>query len=242
MRGEVVMTEEGEIVGVRIQEAGHGGVAEGSPPRGGSPPASGSPKGLLPVERAPVKAGATPGVTFGGLLTYGVNVAVITMVVAGQGSAREKAKALVFGYAVSKGSTYVASQVVGLELGGIIGAVITTVISMPNDQGQAYNEAMARGQAEAEAMEQIDARAQAIYNKALAVGDHPEWTFVYEQAIHERYVELGLDKQQAAYELSRKKMLGDPDPNVCSKYGPPGSFINPKVSWPNNNAPSMNAP
>ena len=62
-----------------------------------------------------------------------------------------------------------------------------------------------------------DARAEAIYASELMQGNNPEWPFVYEKAVHEKYVELGLDKVDEA----RRKLQRAQDPNVCSNLSLP---------------------
>jgi hypothetical protein len=67
-------------------------------------------------------------------------------------------------------------------------------------------------------LDQIEARAWTIFTTEVARGSNPEWQFTLAQAVHEKYVELGLDKANAAYQQARKEMFGDPNPKVCSKY------------------------
>jgi hypothetical protein len=90
------------------------------------------------------------------------------------------------------------------------------VIGMCSDQAGAC-EAQARAEARQDLLDELNGRAMAIFYKVVAKGYVPEWPFVYEIAVHEKYVELGLDKTDEA----RRKLIGPQDPNKCSNAPPP---------------------
>src|SRR5262249_34432801 len=93
---------------------------------------------------------------------------------------------------------------VGAELAGLMGAVIPLVIGMPDDHGPGYHEEGAGLAAQKALLEELNGRAFAIYYREFGKGYLPEWKFVYEMAVHEKYLEMGLDKHK----------------DLSSKYGP----------------------
>jgi hypothetical protein len=160
------------------------------------------------------------------------------LIVFGPGSVKEKAQTLVISYGIGTGVEFVAAGTVGAELAGLMVAVIPVVLMLPDDQGDAYHEAQARAEAQNALYEELNGRAVAIYYRELGKGYAPEWNFVLEQAIHEKYLQLGLDKADAAHQQARKKMLGDSNPNACSKYD---RRLNLSQPTPIYNGPRMSA-
>jgi RHS repeat-associated protein len=137
-----------------------------------------------------------------GLVTTTVAVAATALVVFGPGSAKEKALTLAVGYGMGKGTEFLATRAVGAELAGILSAPIALVIGMCSDQGSACED-QARAKAHQELLDKINGRAWAIYYSELGTYPGPEWNFAYDKAVHEKYVELGLDKADEA----RQKLL-----------------------------------
>ncbi len=202
---------------------GGGGGGGGGHGGGGGPSGGGKGNG----------EGDKGGKTGGGLGTKVVATVATALVVFGPGSAKEKAQTLTVGYGIGKGTQFLAARA---QLVAIMGATAAFVITLPNDQGAAYQEKQARLEAQQAVLEEINGRAVAIYYRELAKGYAPEWNFVYDMAVHEKYVELGLDKVAEA----RQKQLRAQDPNVCTK-APPRPDLNSPVRVLSDNAPRLNA-
>ena len=224
-------------------------VAVGSPPSDGPPPRP-DPPGGSPAPKSPPsepghitekKMGGESGARGRGSATKAAGPAMTAILVLGPGSAEEKAKALAVGYGIGKGSELVATRAVGVRLAALMGAVASVLITMPNDHGAAYNEAQARREAQQALLEELNGRAVAIYIRETGKGYVPDWNFAYKMAVDEKYVELGRDKVDAAQEKSLKEIFGDPNPNVCSKYGPPRSVFPLGSPSPIYNQPRMYA-
>ncbi len=178
------------------------------------------PASIPPAETTgePVKKAGRIGT--GTKVVAGVTTAVVLL---GEGTATEKAKALAVGYGTGAATDFIASRVVGAELAGILSLPLVFVIGMCGDQAGAC-EAQARAEAQQELLDALSARAWAIFYTELGAGGHPQWEFAYAQAVHEKYVALGLDKVDEA----RKKAFGPRDPNKCYAT-PPIDLSAPRV-------------
>jgi hypothetical protein len=162
----------------------------------------------------------------------------IVSILSSDASATEKAKALAGSYVFGKGVNFAATSIAGAELAEILDLPLAFVFNLcDNCEDQ---ERIERNEAQQAFLEKINGRATAIFYSELATGNHPEWQFAYEQAVHEKYVELGLDKADAAQQKARVEMFGDPNPNVCSKYAP-HPLLDLSPSAPVYNGPRMNA-
>ncbi|MGI8960801.1 MAG: SpvB/TcaC N-terminal domain-containing protein [Bryobacteraceae bacterium] len=174
-----------------------------------------------------------------GLGTKALTVATVAIVALGEGSLKEKAETLTVGYGVGKGTEILATRVVGAELAGILSLPVAFVIGMCGDQAGAC-EAQARAEARQDLIDEINGRAWNIYLIESTKGYVPDLNFVYEMAIHEKYVALGLDKVEEA----RRRMVGPQDPNVCTS-APQGLDWNARRidlnNYVPNTAPSMSA-
>jgi len=158
----------------------------------------------------------------------------------GPGSTKDKALALAESYAVGTAVSYAATRVVGAELAAVLDAPLGLVLGLCGDQAGAC-EAQARAKAQQDLLGDLNKRAVTIFQQEVAKGYVPQWPFVFQTAVHEKYVAMGLDKSDAAYQQARKQVLGDPDPNVCSKYGGLRPF-DPLIRAPTTyNGPSMSA-
>jgi RHS repeat-associated protein len=115
-------------------------------------------------------------------------------VLAGEGSVAEKGKALAEGYALSKAAGSLASAAVGSELAAVLEFPVGLVLFMCGDNANSCED-QARRKAQDEMLDGIERRASAIFQREFYKGHAPEWKFVYEMAVHEKYVELGLDKR-----------------------------------------------
>jgi RHS repeat-associated protein len=139
-----------------------------------------------------------------------IGIAATGSVLLGPGSAKEKATVLAVGIGTAKGAEYIAARAVGPRLAGLMGFVVATAVTMPNDQGEDYNLREARAAAQNALLEELNGRAAEIFIREAGKGYVPEWDFVYEMAVDEKYVELGLDKKEARNERWHAS---------CSRYG-----------------------
>ncbi|HEY6330969.1 MAG TPA: hypothetical protein VI756_16675, partial [Blastocatellia bacterium] len=192
----------------------------GSSSAGGGGPAIGS----ITAEGDPPSGNAGTGL--GAKLLGG---AMIASVVFGRGSPTEKAQTLAVGYGLTKTIGFFATGAIGTGLG--------FAVSLCGDQGGAC-EAQAKAKMMQDFNEEINTRA------ADYLMTHPDASmpFVREKMLDAKYKELGLDKAAAAQEQFLKEVYGDPNPNVCSKYGPArGPLKIDPVPIIYNSGPSMSA-
>ena len=224
MRGDIVRNDQGGIEGHRIR--GPEATAEQRP----TPPPPPDPKTDMRGDPVFNEQGGIEGHRIrgpgdegggGGKFWKAAGIVSAFAVLAGKGSTAEKAKTLAVGYGIGNATELAAGLAGAAELAGPLGFVLF----MPDDQGATYHEAQAKLEAQQAFLEELNGRAAAIFIRESGKGYVPEWNFVYEEAVHEKYVELGLDKVEAAQQKARKEMLGDPNPNVCSKYDRARAFL-----------------
>jgi RHS repeat-associated protein len=168
-----------------------------------------------------LESGGGGAITAGGLARKALGAVAVAAVVFGDGSAKDKVETLAAGYGIGKGTEILATQVAGAELAEILSLPLAFFIGLCGDQAGAC-EAQERAAGRKHLEDEIDERANHIYLTALGEGYVPEWRFVYERAVHEEYVALGLDKADEA----RLKAFGPRDPNLCYSSPPIGINFN----------------
>lgn len=153
-------------------------------------------------------------------LAVGAGLAVAGLRLLGPGTLSEKMKGAAQDYVVGQALDVISTEALGAELSEAVGMGAGFALSLCGDQAGAC-EAQARAKALEDFNGEIEDRASAYFDT------HPEadMKFVREMVMREKYHELGLDARDAAERQSLKEIFGDPDPNVCSKYGSPHPLL-----------------
>jgi hypothetical protein len=120
----------------------------------------------------------------------------------GPGPLKEKVRALAEGYALSRGVEFAAVRVLGPRfaaryLGGTLGAVAGFALDLCDGLECERREQEARAKSEKALEVDILVHAAVMYEVERRKGNQPEWNIVLDMAIHEKYVELGLDKRRS---------------------------------------------
>jgi len=147
------------------------------------------PKGAPPLPETPPKVAAGPA----SAVRTVVGGAFVTATLISPGSASDKAKTLVAGYAVDRMVTGVTTEVMGARLAATVSVGVGFALTLCGDSQQSCDD-----QARLKALEELEGEIDRRVDKIFDEEPGAELRFVREKVIRQMYHERGLDKTEPA--------------------------------------------